>query len=42
VGAALGHELATLTAADAADRKTERARRFERLGKAGPILARVG
>lgn len=42
VGAALHHELAGLATADAADRKAERAHRFERLGKAGPILARVG
>lgn len=41
IGGVLGHELAALTAADAADRKAERARRFERLGKAGPILAQV-
>ncbi|KRD14315.1 acetyl-CoA carboxyl transferase [Mycobacterium sp. Root265] len=42
VGAALRCELATLAAADATDRKAERARRFERLGKAGPLLAQVG
>ncbi|MDG4668165.1 carboxyl transferase domain-containing protein [Mycobacterium sp. 236(2023)] len=42
VGTALRHELATLTAADDSQRRTERARRFERLGKAGPLLARVG
>lgn len=42
VGMALRHELATLAALDSADRRTERARRFERLGSVGPLLAQVG
>lgn len=42
VGSALRHELAVLTAADDAVRRAERARRFERLGKARPILSQAG
>lgn len=42
IGTALCHALAALAAADTAVRRTERARRFERLGKVGPLLAQVG
>ncbi len=42
VGMALRHYLAALTAADDEKRRAERAGRFEGLGKAGPLLARVG
>ncbi|ANI41875.1 carboxyl transferase domain-containing protein [Mycolicibacterium vaccae] len=41
VGAAVRHELATLSAADDTRRRSERVRRFERIGQAGPVLARV-
>lgn len=42
VSTALRHELAMLAAADDTDRRAARARRFERLGNAGSVLAQVG
>lgn len=41
VGAAVHHALATLSVVDDTRRRSERARRFERLGQSGPVLARV-
>ncbi|MGE0215289.1 carboxyl transferase domain-containing protein [Mycolicibacterium sp.] len=42
VGTALRYQLAALGAADDNGRRVERGRRFEQLGTAGPMLARVG
>jgi acetyl-CoA carboxylase carboxyl transferase beta subunit len=42
VGAALRHHLAALGAADASRRLTERALRFDRIGRPDPLLAQAG
>ena len=42
VGAALRHELAALGNADTANRLTERAERFDRIGQPDPVLAQAG